>query len=272
MVNYSKGRTHMWGVYLISVDELEGQDRLGVSQKAYYHGCQAHARWMRCRLGARRAVTRHGAAPTRGRALSLVVSSARAPFACSGRPENHAPPLTPLTPWYLCLCCAGLHGARHGHGACHPRGGPLVRNAMTRARTCPNGLRCFHAALLALPGERAACARPSPSWFCAALRMMSEEPVARRELLSKVLGASALLGAAAANAEVDYAGVGYLGGASIIDVNNANIRVYQKLPGMYPNAAGKLVSNAPYKSKEEIYTKAKLSGPEAAAVKKYESK
>lgn len=102
--------------------------------------------------------------------------------------------------------------------------------------------------------------------------MMSEEPVARRELLSKVLGASALLGAAAANAEVDYAGVGYLGGASIIDVNNANIRVYQKLPGMYPNAAGKLVSNAPYKSKEEIYTKAKLSGPEAAAVKKYESK
>lgn len=102
--------------------------------------------------------------------------------------------------------------------------------------------------------------------------MLSEEPLARRELFSKVLGASAMLGAAAANAEVDYAGVGYLGGASIIDVNNANIRVYQKLPGMYPNAAGKLVSNAPYKSAAEIYTKAKLSSAEAAAVKKYESK
>ena len=99
-----------------------------------------------------------------------------------------------------------------------------------------------------------------------------EEPVARRELLSKVLGVSALLGAAAANAEIDYAGVGYLGGASIIDVNNANIRVYQKLPGVDPNAAGKIVSNAPYKSTEELYTKAKLTGPEAAAVKKYDAK
>lgn len=101
---------------------------------------------------------------------------------------------------------------------------------------------------------------------------MSAEPVARRELLSKVLGASALLGAAAANAEIDYAGVGYLGGASIIDVNNANVRVYQKLPGVYPNAAGKIVSNAPYKSKEDMYSKAKFSTAEAAAVKKYDAK
>jgi photosystem II PsbU protein len=114
--------------------------------------------------------------------------------------------------------------------------------------------------------------RSSPATRSADPSMLADDPVARRELLSKVLGASALIGAAAANAEVDYAGVGYLGGASIIDVNNANIRVYQKLPGMYPNAAGKIVSNAPYKSKEELYTKAKLSGPEAAAVKKYEAK
>jgi len=114
--------------------------------------------------------------------------------------------------------------------------------------------------------------RSAPATRSAGASMLADEPVARRELLSKVLGASALIGAAAANAEVDYAGVGYLGGASIIDVNNANIRVYQKLPGMYPNAAGKIVSNAPYKSKEELYTKAKLSAPEAAAVKKYEAK
>merc|ERR1719163_2225303 len=100
---------------------------------------------------------------------------------------------------------------------------------------------------------------------------MSQEPVARRELLSKVLGASALVAATAANAEVDYAGVGYLGGAKIIDVNNANVRVYQKLPGVYPNAAGKIVSKAPYKSKEDMYAKAGFSPAESAAVKKYDA-
>jgi len=55
-------------------------------------------------------------------------------------------------------------------------------------------------------------------------------------------------------------------------VNNANIRVYTKLPGMYPNAAGKIVSNVPYKSKEDLYAKAGFTGPEAAAVKKYDAK
>merc|ERR1719507_2437788 len=91
-----------------------------------------------------------------------------------------------------------------------------------------------------------------------------EEPTARRELLSKVLVASTLLSAAAANAVIDYPGVGYLGGSSVIDVNNANVRVYQKLPGLYPNAPGK--------SKDELYTKAKFSATEAEAVKKYDSK
>ena len=55
------------------------------------------------------------------------------------------------------------------------------------------------------------------------------------------MGASALLGAAAANAEIDYAGVGFLGGAKQIDVNNANIRVYTRFPGMYPTIAGLIV-------------------------------
>jgi len=100
----------------------------------------------------------------------------------------------------------------------------------------------------------------------------SEEPINRRDAIAKALGATAFLGAAAANADVDYAGVGYLGGSNLIDVNNANIRVYQKLPGMYPNAAGKIVTNAPYKSKEELYTKAKLSAKESEATKKYESR
>ena len=105
------------------------------------------------------------------------------------------------------------------------------------------------------------------------LRRMSEETVGRRALFSKVLGASAALAAASpALAEIDYAGVGFLGGSSTIDVNNANVRVYTKLPGLYPNAAGKIVSGAPYKSKEEMYSKAKFTAGESAAVKKYDSR
>jgi len=102
--------------------------------------------------------------------------------------------------------------------------------------------------------------------------MAMEDMVGRRELVSKMLLASTLFSSAVANAEIDYSGVGYLGGDSIIDVNNANVRVYQRLPGLYPNAAGKIVSNAPYKSKEDMYTKAKFSAAEAASVKKYDSK
>jgi photosystem II PsbU protein len=98
-----------------------------------------------------------------------------------------------------------------------------------------------------------------------------DKAVNRRELVAKALGTSAFLGAAAANAEVDYAGVGYLGGSKTIDVNNANVRVYQKLPGMYPNAAGKLVSKAPYKNKEDMYAKAGFSQKEAEFCKKYDS-
>merc|ERR1712232_1368799 len=103
--------------------------------------------------------------------------------------------------------------------------------------------------------------------------MMSEQPVGRREMFSKVLGSAALLSvASAANAEIDYAGVGFLGGSSTIDVNNANIRVYAKLSGMYPNAAAKLVKAAPYKNKEEMYSKCGFTTVEAATVKKYESR
>ena len=101
---------------------------------------------------------------------------------------------------------------------------------------------------------------------------MSEEAFGRRAVVSKVLGSAALLAATPAFAEIDYAGVGYLGGSSQIDVNNANIRVYQKLPGVYPNAAGKIVSRGPYKSKEDMYAKAGFSPPDAAAVKKYDCK
>eukprot|EP00316_Scyphosphaera_apsteinii_P022602 CAMPEP_0119308232 /NCGR_PEP_ID=MMETSP1333-20130426/9634_1 /TAXON_ID=418940 /ORGANISM="Scyphosphaera apsteinii, Strain RCC1455" /LENGTH=166 /DNA_ID=CAMNT_0007311947 /DNA_START=32 /DNA_END=533 /DNA_ORIENTATION=+ len=103
--------------------------------------------------------------------------------------------------------------------------------------------------------------------------MMSDHPVGRREMFSKVMGSAALLSVAStANAEIDYAGVGFLGGSSTIDVNNANIRVYAKLPGMYPNAAAKMVKFSPYKSAAEMYTKAQFTATEAATVKKYESR
>ena len=102
--------------------------------------------------------------------------------------------------------------------------------------------------------------------------MMSEESIGRREIISKVLGSATLLAATAANADIDYAGVGFLGGSSTIDVNNANIRVYTKLPGMYPNAAGKIVSNVPFKGKEDMYSKCGFTAAESAAVKKYDSK
>merc|ERR1712087_393542 len=105
----------------------------------------------------------------------------------------------------------------------------------------------------------------------AAAPMMSES-VGRREVFSKVLGSAALFSALPALAEIDYAGVGYLGGSATIDVNNANIRVYAKLQGMYPNAAAKLVKKAPYKNKEEMYSKAGFTSAEAATVKKHESR
>merc|ERR1712205_226058 len=60
------------------------------------------------------------------------------------------------------------------------------------------------------------------------------------------------------------------GGSEKIDVNNANVRVYAKLPGMYPGAAGKIVTHGPYKSVSEIY--AFMNEKEKAATKKYESR
>ncbi|KAL7485981.1 hypothetical protein ACHAW6_011580 [Cyclotella cf. meneghiniana] len=90
------------------------------------------------------------------------------------------------------------------------------------------------------------------------------------------LGAAAAFGAAAlplaANAVVDYENVAYLGGSQIIDVNNANVRAYLRLPGMYPSAAGKIVSHGPYKSVADIYSIPGLSQAEKDVIKKYESR
>jgi photosystem II PsbU protein len=88
--------------------------------------------------------------------------------------------------------------------------------------------------------------------------------------------AAALAGAAAfaspANAIRDFTTVGYLGGSNVVDVNNANVRVYLKMPGLYPTVAGKIVSNGPYKSVGDLYNIPGLSGAEKDLIKKYESR
>ena len=37
-----------------------------------------------------------------------------------------------------------------------------------------------------------------------------------------------------------------------IDLNNTNVRAFQKYPGMYPNLARKIIRNAPYKNVEDV--------------------
>eukprot|EP00613_Pedinella_sp_CCMP2098_P000214 CAMPEP_0171615992 /NCGR_PEP_ID=MMETSP0990-20121206/13204_1 /TAXON_ID=483369 /ORGANISM="non described non described, Strain CCMP2098" /LENGTH=135 /DNA_ID=CAMNT_0012180157 /DNA_START=396 /DNA_END=804 /DNA_ORIENTATION=- len=95
---------------------------------------------------------------------------------------------------------------------------------------------------------------------------------ARREFISAIASA-ALVVPLAANAEVDYDGVKYLGGGDQIDLNNANIRAYLRLSGMYPGAAGKIASNPkPLKTVSDVYAIPGLSEKEKAVIKKYESR
>jgi len=104
-------------------------------------------------------------------------------------------------------------------------------------------------------------------------RPATELAAERREFLSQ---AAALAGAAAfaspANAIRDFNTVGYLGGSNVVDINNANVRVYLKMPGLYPTVAGKIVSNGPYKNVGDLYNIPGLSGAEKDLIKKYESR
>merc|ERR1719183_64905 len=97
----------------------------------------------------------------------------------------------------------------------------------------------------------------------------------RREFFASAAAVSglAVFGAALpANADRDYAGVGLLGGAEVVDVNNANVRVYLKMPGLYPTVAGKLATNGPYASVGDIYNIPGLSQAEKDVLKKYEKR
>ncbi|EED95468.1 predicted protein [Thalassiosira pseudonana CCMP1335] len=90
------------------------------------------------------------------------------------------------------------------------------------------------------------------------------------------LGAAAAFGAAAlplaANAVVDYENVALLGGSQTVDLNNANVRAYLRMPGMYPAAAGKIVTHGPYKSVADVYNIPGLTNAEKEVIKKYESR
>merc|ERR1712174_2582 len=105
-------------------------------------------------------------------------------------------------------------------------------------------------------------------------RPATELAAERREFMSSAAAALGVAGLAAfapeAKAIRDYDNVGYLGGGNVVDVNNANIRVYLKMPGLYPNVAGKIASNGPYKSVGDLYQIPGLSQAEKDLIKKYE--
>ena len=86
------------------------------------------------------------------------------------------------------------------------------------------------------------------------------------------IAGSMFLGGNMVKAEVDYEGIKYLGGGDKIDLNNANIRAYLKLPGFYPTIAGKIVTNGPFKSPADVYNIPGLSGAEKDIIKKQESR
>lgn len=95
----------------------------------------------------------------------------------------------------------------------------------------------------------------------------------RREFLSAAAAAAAGMAMPlAANAIRDYENIGLLGGGEVVDVNNANVRVYLKMPGLYPTVAGKIVSHGPYNSVGDVYNIPGLTGKEKELIKKYESR
>lgn len=75
-----------------------------------------------------------------------------------------------------------------------------------------------------------------------------------------------------ANAEIDYEGIKYLGGGDKVDLNNANIRAYLKMPGMYPSIASKIVNNGPFKSVADVYNLPGLTSAEKEILKKNEAR
>uniref|UniRef100_A0A7R9W5B1 Photosystem II 12 kDa extrinsic protein n=1 Tax=Pseudictyota dubia TaxID=2749911 RepID=A0A7R9W5B1_9STRA len=128
---------------------------------------------------------------------------------------------------------------------------------------------------LAVLASAVACAAafaPSQNGAPASTALNAEQ--GRKEFLTGALATAGafVAGAAPANAVRDYDNVAFLGGSQTVDVNNANVRVYLKMPGMYPGAAGKLAANGPYKSVADVYNIPGLTAKEKEVIKKYESR
>ena len=113
----------------------------------------------------------------------------------------------------------------------------------------------------------------SPNAQPAIQTALSAESSDRRAFLgtAAAIGAAAAI-PAAAFAKVDYENISYLGGGAVVDLNNANVRAYLRMPGMYPGAAGKIVSHGPYKSVADVYSIPGLTEGEKQVIKKYESR
>lgn len=100
---------------------------------------------------------------------------------------------------------------------------------------------------------------------------MGDTKLTRRAALGAALtAAAAWFAPKVANAEREYGNVGFLGGGDVVDINNANVRVYVKFPGMYPTLAGLIVSNGPYKSVDELYN-LPLTSTQRATLDKYKN-
>lgn len=126
-------------------------------------------------------------------------------------------------------------------------------------------------AILAVLASTAAAFAPNAA--PATTTALNAESSGRREFFGQAAAAAAFVaGAAPANAIRDYENVGYLGGGAIVDINNANVRAYLKMPGLYPTVAGKIVTNVPYSSVQDLYKIEGLSQAEKDLLKKYEGR
>mmetsp|Transcript_5425 Transcript_5425/g.5077 ORF Transcript_5425/g.5077 Transcript_5425/m.5077 type:complete len:153 (-) Transcript_5425:315-773(-) len=126
--------------------------------------------------------------------------------------------------------------------------------------------------LAVIASTAAAFVAPNAATVASTTALNAEES-GRRQFFSKAAGAAAFLAAAGpANAMRDYENIALLGGSSIVDINNANVRAYLKMPGMYPTVAGKVVTNGPYSEVKDLYKIPGLTSREADVLKKYDYK
>mmetsp|Transcript_3249 Transcript_3249/g.6476 ORF Transcript_3249/g.6476 Transcript_3249/m.6476 type:complete len:161 (-) Transcript_3249:114-596(-) len=98
---------------------------------------------------------------------------------------------------------------------------------------------------------------------------MQADGVSRRDFFAAAAVGAAVVAPQVAFADVEYPNVPFLGGSDVVDVNNANIRVYTRFPGMYPAVATKIVRYGPYTSFNDMLEKGKFTPPEKDILIKY---